>query len=90
MTVEKMERGGQVAVLYSPGFGAGWSTWNDSYEEMLLFDKDIVNAVLSGSTSDAARIAGVKSGGDIYDGGADDLKVEWIDKGTPFRVAEYD
>ena len=23
---------GNVAVLYSPGFGAGWYTWNTDYE----------------------------------------------------------
>ena len=27
--VEKLERDGKVAILYSPGYGAGWSTWND-------------------------------------------------------------
>ena len=26
---EKYIKDGKVAVAYSPGFGAGWSTWND-------------------------------------------------------------
>ena len=25
----KCIRDGKVAILYSPGYGAGWSTWND-------------------------------------------------------------
>ena len=25
--MEKVIRDGKVAVLYSPGYGAGWSTW---------------------------------------------------------------
>ena len=27
--MEKVIRNGQVAVLYSPGFGAGWYSWNE-------------------------------------------------------------
>jgi len=30
----KYIRDGKVAVLYSPGFGAGWSTWNDDEYRM--------------------------------------------------------
>ena len=34
--MNKIEKDGNVAVLYSPGYGAGWSTWNDDkYQEML-------------------------------------------------------
>ena len=36
---------GQVAVLYSPGYGAGWSTWND-FSGCLIFDSRIVELVL--------------------------------------------
>jgi hypothetical protein len=42
--VEKVVRDGKVAVLVSPGFGAGWSTWNSSYPE-LLFDPVVVDLV---------------------------------------------
>jgi acetyl-CoA acetyltransferase len=40
--MEKVIRDGKVAILYSPGFGAGWSTWN-SYSNEMIFDPDIVN-----------------------------------------------
>ena len=43
----KYIRDGEVAVLYSPGYGAGWSTWAEGSErEQLLYDPDIVQLVL--------------------------------------------
>lgn len=36
---------GEVAVLYSPGYGAGWSTWNP---HDCLFTPEIVQLVLEG------------------------------------------
>ena len=40
----KLVRDGMVAVLYSPGFGAGWYTWNQECTE-LMFDPAIVKFV---------------------------------------------
>ena len=40
----KLVRDGMVAVLYSPGFGAGWYTWNQECTE-LMFDPAIVKLV---------------------------------------------
>lgn len=88
--MEKVERDGKIAVLISPGFGAGWSTWNsDEVRDTLLFDPEIVNAVLAGDNDQAARLA-AKKAPDGYFGGARDLTVEWLDKGTVFEVDEYD
>lgn len=33
--MQKLEVNGKVTVVYSPGFGAGWSTWNTSHREEL-------------------------------------------------------
>ena len=42
----KVIRNGKVAVLYSPGYGAGWSAWiDDGYKEILLFRHRIVELV---------------------------------------------
>ena len=42
----KSIRDGKVAILYSPGYGAGWSTWNrDKYREFLLHDEKLVEMV---------------------------------------------
>ena len=35
--IEKLSQDGKVAVLYSPGFGAGWYTWNMTVPQ-ILFD----------------------------------------------------
>lgn len=37
---------GRVGVVYAPGYGAGWSTWNEDYAEVLMFHHEIVDAVL--------------------------------------------
>jgi hypothetical protein len=37
MIVEKYIKDGKVAVLYSAGYGAGWSTWNyDGFESVVI------------------------------------------------------
>ncbi len=89
-------RDGQVAVLISPGFGAGWSTWADSdYRQDCLFDPWIVDVFVNINydvNEKVERIAahcGVKYPG-MYLGGLESLTVEWVPQGTAFRVDEYD
>lgn len=81
---------GLVAVLISPGFGAGWSTWSDSEQtEAMLFDSRLVDFVLSHGTEglgDYAESIGYTG----YMGGAEDVRVEWLEPGTRFVVEEYD
>ena len=49
--MNKVIENGQVAVLYSPGYGAGWYTWNESRFEdedealKLIFDPILVDLV---------------------------------------------
>jgi hypothetical protein len=46
-------RDGHVAVIYSRGYGAGWSSWNREYsEEDLIFDPGLVNLVLDNKTDE--------------------------------------
>jgi hypothetical protein len=85
--MNKVIRDGKVAVLYSPGFGAGWYSWSNIPE--CVFDPDIVAAVESGDRHKAADIASAKWEG-FYTGGADQLEIEWLPEGTPFRIEEYD
>jgi hypothetical protein len=42
--MNKLIRDGLVAVLYSPGFGAGWYSWNSEHPE-ILFDPALVELV---------------------------------------------
>lgn len=85
--MEKVIRGGKVAVLYSPGYGAGWHTWGAPVEA--VFDPELVEAVLAGVTDIAEKIAERKYP-DAYKGGVKNLVVEWIPQGMPFRIKEYD
>lgn len=100
--MEKVIRDGLVAVLYSPGFGAGWSTWNYQFPEC-LYDPEIVEVIESyaidepyDKESEMVRmqkivsIAEAKYGEDFYAGGADDLCIVWLKEGTLFRINEYD
>lgn len=91
--MEKVIRDGKVAVLVSPGFGAGWYTWNTDYS-WLLFHPKIVEMVEQGKQSEIneewmeSNIEDCPK--NIYCGGARDLKIVWLNLGTPFRVEEYD
>lgn len=85
---EKLEQAGNVAVLYSPGYGAGWYSWNSGHEG-LLFDKEIVEAVLAKDLAAACAIAERKYPGGYW-GGVHDLEVYWVPKGTRFEIEEYD
>jgi hypothetical protein len=88
--MEKIEKEGRVAVLYSPGFGAGWSTWADEgQKEALCMDARIVGPVLAGDKN-AAVVAAKAMFPDLYTGGANTLSVIWIEKGKAFEVEEYD
>lgn len=86
--MKKFMKDGKVAVLYSPGFGAGWFTWNTEHPG-LLYDPEIVQAVLAGDMGRAASLAEDKYPG-VYTGGAWSLEVAWLDPGTRFYVDEYD
>ena len=88
----KCIRDGLVAVLYSPGFGAGWSTWNDDeYREFLLHDEKLVEFVETNQQDKIEEyVKSVFPDKYVYCGGADQLQVEWVSPGTQFRIDEYD
>lgn len=94
--MEKVIRDGKVAVLYSPGYGAGWSTWcyNSALIETLLFHPLIVEKVESGLEREITTEWLVQQFGrdfeDVYCGGVGDLEIEWLPEGTAFRIEEYD
>lgn len=96
--MEKVIRDGLVAVCYSPGFGAGWSTWaDDGQRETMLFHPKIVKWVedknegripYEALTSILEELFGADN--TPYDGGARDLEIEWLPAGTSFQIDEYD
>ncbi len=90
--VEKVIRDGNVAVLVSPGYGAGWSTWSSSFSEFLIFDRRLVE--LAEKKADEAAVKQVleEQFGDAYihTSGWRDIRIEWVPVGTMFRITEYD
>ena len=88
LEVNKLIRNGQVAVLISPGNGAGWSTWNSENEE-ILFDPAIVEFVEHNKWEELEVYVKLKYP-NIYLGGMRDLQIEWLPEGTEFIVNEYD
>ena len=79
---------GEVAVLVSHGYGAGWYSWNTGIPDC-LFEPRIVRAVQDGDTMKAAEIADVLWP-DGYWGGASGLTIYWLSPGIAFRISEYD
>lgn len=77
---------GRVGIIYSPGFGAGWSTWGK--KEMAL-DQELAKAIEQGDREEVLKVAKEKYP-DAYLGGLIDAVVEWVEPGTVFRIDEYD
>jgi hypothetical protein len=87
--MEKVIRDGKVAILYSPRHGAGWYSWHGIEE--LVYDPKIVDMVQRGEDYEnilkyCCQVYGKKS----YFGGADQLKIFWLDQGTEFYIDDYD
>lgn len=87
--MDKVKKDGMIAVLISPGYGAGWSTWNSDHSETLCMDADIVQPFINGDKEKALSISKEKCPG-IYCGGFDDCEIEWVPKGSCFEIDEYD
>lgn len=86
---------GKVAVLVSPGYGAGWYSWNLNHPG-LLFDPVIVDMVLENRHNEIEDYVtrrceenGIDAN-EVYCGGSGDLVVRWVEQGKIFRIHEYD
>ena len=90
--MEKVIKDGMVAVLYSPGFGAGWFTWDAPIE--LVFHPKIVDMVLQNRQEEIDKFWLAENIGkeyeNVYCGGARYLTVAWLPIGTRFLIDEYD
>lgn len=95
---------GEVGVLVSYGYGAGWSTWN---EIALAYDKRIVEYWLA-HKDDKEWLRAIDAIGDnkikkecqdflksigyenVYLGGFADCELEFVSRGVPFSITEHD
>ena len=89
--MNKVIRDGKVAVLYSPGYGAGWYSWRQggTKDEAMLFHHELVAAVESGDKLSTERTA-ARLFPDQYLGGVAQLTIAWVPQGTQFSIDEYD
>lgn len=76
----------KIGIIYSPGFGAGWSTWGEPEQAL---DQELALALEDGDWSKVVEVAS-KNWPDAYQGGLKDCEVRWADKGTRFNIEEYD
>ena len=96
MEVEKVIRDGMVAVLRSPGYGAGWSTWQheDEIREFVMFDRRLVEAAERGALHDEVEemLEELFFGSGMYisTSGWSDIEINWLPVGTRFEITEYD
>ena len=91
--MEKYIKDGKVAVLYSPGYGAGWSTWIDNKEDAqkAVFDPILVKHFLGEEKiDDVEEYVEQNYKSDPYTGGLCKVKVKWIPVGNRFFIDEYD
>lgn len=87
---------GKVAILYSPGYGAGWYSWNQQYGEKILKDTRIIKyrfaKILYWSDypeyNDFMRYIGFEN--PPYSGGFTNIEICFIPQGKMFRINEYD
>jgi hypothetical protein len=85
----------RIAVLYSPGYGAGWTSWaTDDQKEIMAFHPKLVRWVLDGKPDGEAGVKAILKElfGDKtpFAGGWEGLTVEWVSPGTCFDIDEYD
>jgi len=98
--MNKLIKDGKVGVLYSPGYGAGWYTWNYEFPE-IIFDPKLIELVEELNTVRYRKVRFEqitklmedyidKTYPDLFIGGMNQLQVKWIPEGTKFRIDEYD
>ena len=85
--MNKLIRDGKVAVLVSPGYGAGWYSWHRNEE--LLYDPSIAEWVEQQAFDKVLTYMELKHP-DVYCGGLEDLEVNWVPAGDRFRIDEHD
>lgn len=74
---------GEVAVIVSGGYGAGFSTWS----KVDPMDKRYAELILNEKIDEAIELAKSE---DVYEGGIVDCHIEWVSQGEKFRINEYD
>lgn len=89
--VQKYTKDGMVAVLYSPEYGAGWSTGASGDTDFLVFDQGLVTlAMAKAPETDVETYLRALGMEPPYMGGWANIEVKWLSEGTEFIIDEYD
>jgi hypothetical protein len=100
--IRKYIKKGKVAVVYSPGFGAGWSTWKSGDLALqMLYSYEVVEQILKDDKTRKRSQKGLERSAEFYDAirqyfpepstfFLQPLEVAWIPLNAPFRIHEYD
>ncbi len=91
--VDKVIKGGQVAVVISCDYGGGWYSWHGI--ENLLYDPKIVEVLEDNTISKFEAWEWIRPYvNGLYPEeiviGEERLAVVWVPIGVKFRIAEYD
>lgn len=92
--MNKLIKDGQVAVVYTNKYGAGWSTANEhspELQEFMIFDSRVVQAVLDNDIQKAIDIVKQEFKDDtrVYTD-VDCLTVDWVPKGMIVTLHQHD
>ena len=80
-----------MKVLISPGYGAGFATWEPDYYSEIATDKRLIEAVENGiSKEDFSALLESLGYENVYLGGFKQLKVITVPDDTYFQIREYD
>ena len=91
MQIDKVVEDGLVAVLVSPEYGAGWSTWNSGEASIrMTFDPDIVEWVRIGKVGQRVNLEEKYNESYVCQFGAEQLQILWLPVGTKFIINECD
>ena len=86
--MNKVIRGGRVAVVISTGHGGGWYSWHGFLE--LLFDPQVVEMVTQGIDHKIIAQYCVRVYGDDCTYNTENLSVRWVPEKAKFFIHEYD
>jgi len=85
--MNKVIRDGKVAVIYSPGYGAGWYTWHQIPE--LIYDPVVVEMIEQDRRNEIEAYCQTHWP-NVYVGDVEDLRISWIKEFRVFLIEEYD
>jgi len=80
-------------ILYSPGFGAGWSTWADDAQALFLTqDKTLVELAKRKASEEEVEtyLKSIYPDNVPYLGGWGNITIRSLPKGTRYIITEYD